>query len=208
MKALLYLAPLLAVACLALLFPGCAADSKSAHEKPEKDTYTDPASGVVLPKHVEALDRVSIDDDDPDKNPVTAHYSPAGPAYYLDATVRIIPVDDASPDQLLSESIRSDENRPNFAQYDYRGSRNFGTPSAFCAECGFDRPESNDRVIVKIVIIPRGNFLLSFTFLTHPAQEQETGPVMDAFIQGVLASSAKKPVLMIPINTPAPDDAD
>jgi len=208
MKALLYLAPLLAVACLALLFPGCAANSKSAHEKPEKDTYTDPASGVVLPKHVEALDRVSIDDDDPDKNPVTAHYSPAGSPYYLDATIRIIPVDDASPDQLLSQTISSFEKYPNFAQSDYRGSNSFGTPSAFCAECGFDRPDSNDRAILRVVIIPRGNFLLSFTFLTHPAQEQETGPVMDAFIQGILASSAKKPVLMIPISTPPPDDAD
>jgi hypothetical protein len=189
-----FLAPLLAGL---VLLSGCAGPSHSdasADGKPKP--YTDPASGVVLPENVASLERVSMNTDDSDKkNPVSAHYRAASPM--IDAAIRINPTSDTTPDQLLGETIRSLQNNPGFAQTEYRGLKTFGNHPAECTECSFDRPASGDRVTLKIVLFPRGNFLICFTFMVQSAQAEATQGTIDSFIREIITKSTKE-VLMAP----------
>jgi hypothetical protein len=197
-----FLAPLIAGL---VLLSGCASPSHSDVSADEKTKpYTDPASGVVLPENVASLERVSMNTDDSDKkNPVSAHYTATSPMIdtaaspMIDAAIRINPTSDTTPDQLLGETIRSLQNNPGFAQTEYRGLKTFGNHPAECTECSFDRPASGDRVTLKIVLFPRGNFLICFTFMVQSAQAEATQGTIDSFIREIITKSTKE-VLMAP----------
>jgi len=178
--------------------------SNKAADDGTPQPYKDPASGVVFPVHVSALNRVSMDTDDPDKHPISAQYTAAQPlhrpeqtvglmqssiSFFLNATVTVEPAAKASPDQMLGETIRSCQKYPNFVQEDYRGQRTFGGVTAACTQCSFDRPAWNDRATFKIVIVPRGAYLDCFTFLMRASQEKDWQDVMDNFVQGILSQS-------------------
>ncbi len=126
------------------LWQGCAGPFGSKSHVDEKiETYTDPESGVAFPERVDSLDRLSLNKEAADKNPVSAHYSvtehgSAAPG--LEADIRVIPAVSANPDQLLGQTIRSVETLPDFARNDYRGSKDFGTERVFCTQCSFKRP--------------------------------------------------------------------
>jgi len=140
------------------LLAGCSSLSDTTTDDATLQPYKDPASGVVFPVHLSALNRISMDTDGP--NPVSAHYTGAQPlhtpeqniglmhaniSYFLNATVTVDPSSKGTPDQLLGETIRSCQKYPNFVQGDYRGLRTFGGVTADCTQCTFDRPGWNDR---------------------------------------------------------------
>jgi hypothetical protein len=200
----LFPAPLLTIIAGLVLLPGCAAppDTTDAATK----VYVDPASGVAFPEHVGAMDRVSLNTDHSDKNPVSAHYSAAQPfhtpsqgvglmqpnlSFYLNGDIRVIPAAETTPEQLLGQTIRAFATNPNFAQEDYRGEQTFGNERAFCTQCSFDRPAWSDRTVFKIAIVPRGNYLVCFTFMVAPSQEKDWQAVIDGFIQTILNKSTK-----------------
>jgi hypothetical protein len=191
-----------------LLLPACATPPKSSIPD---DAYTDPASGVVFPEHFDSLDRESLNKDDSDKTPVMAHYTATDPAH-ITADIRLLHASAITPDQLLGQSVHSMETYPNFTQSDYHGQRSFGAETAFCTQCTFDRPASGGPVTFKILIIPRGNYLLCLTFLLPATQEAQSQSLIDTFIQEIVTKSAKHKVLMIPTITPSsepsrdPDD--
>ena len=189
----------IAAAALSLL-SGCSALSDKAADDNGPQPYKDPASGVVLPAHVAGLDRTSLDtDDDSGKTPVSAHYSAAqaSPASFLHAAIIIEPASKASPDQMLGQTIRALQKNPSFEQEDFQGQRSFGGVAADCAQCSFDRPALSDRATFKVVIVPRGGYLVCFTFLVQATQEKDCQPVMDHFVQAVLSQSTGT-VLMTP----------
>ena len=186
-----------AVAACLILLPGCASPSADGDKKP----YIDPLSGVSFPGRVDDLQRLSLNSDDvSDKKPLTAHYAGIEPT--IDAGVRIIPALQATPDQIISQTVRSLETRPGFAQTDYHGLKSFNHQTAFCTECAFDNPAISGRSTLKIVIVPRGNYLVCFTFLVASSQEQVVQEDIDDFIHDILAGS-KKEALMMPAFAPS-----
>jgi hypothetical protein len=194
------------------LVAGCSSMSQTPPDDAASKPYKDPASGVVFPVQVSALNRISMDTDDSGKNPVSAHYTAAQPlhtpenniglmrpnlAFYLNAEVIVEPSARANPDQTLGQTMRDLQKNPNFVQEDFRGMRTFGSVTADCAQCSFDRPAWGDRATFKAVIVPRGAYLICFTFLFQASQEKDWQAVMDSFVQGILTQSTG-PVLMAP----------
>jgi hypothetical protein len=194
------------------LVAGCSSMSDTPPADPASQPYKDAASGVVFPVHLAGLDRISMDTDDSGKNPVSAHYTAAQPvhmpsqnvglmrsnlAFYLNATVILEPAAKASPDEMLGQTVRALQKNPNFVQEDYRGQRTFGAVTAECTQCSFDRPAWGDRATFKVVIVPRGGYLVCFTFLFQASQEKDWQAGMDNFVQGILSQS-NGPVLMAP----------
>jgi hypothetical protein len=192
------------------LFAGCSSMTVTTADDATQQTYKDPASGVVFPVHVSALNRISMDTDGP--QPVSAHYTAAQPlhmpdqniglmhtsiSHFLDATVTLEPSAKGTPDQKLGQTVRECQAYPNFVQEDYRGQRTFGAVTAQCIQCAFDRPAWNDRATFKVVIVPRGPYLICFTFLVSATQEKDWQDVIDAFVQGILSQSTA-PVIMAP----------
>jgi hypothetical protein len=201
----LFPAPALAIIAGAFLISGCAAPSDTSDATTK--AYIDPASGVAFPEHAGALDRVSLNTDNPDKNPVSAHYSAAQPfrtpsqgvglmqpnlSFYLNGDIRVIPAAETTPDQLLGQTMRAFAKNPNFVQEEYRGAKTFGNERAICTQCSFDRPAWSDRTVFKIAIVPRGNYLVCFTFMVAPSQEKDWQDVIDSFIQTILTKSTKQ----------------
>jgi hypothetical protein len=200
-----------------LLLAGCATNSS-----PTADTsgpaYVDPDSGVGFPEKVGAMQRVSLNTDDTPPNFVKAHYTGTQPlrtpdqqiglmqtnlAFFLNAELQVVPAEKESPDQFVSQMIRFYQTRPNFSQETYDGQQTFGNVTATCTQFSFDRPAWSDRCEFKMVVVPRGNYLVCFTFTVNPTQEKDWHDVIDTFIQTILARS-NKDVLMTPNPTPAP----
>jgi hypothetical protein len=184
---------------LFVFLSGCA-----TQKRPQKDghivaDYTDDDSGVVLPGETTSFDRVLLDN--PEGKPVTARYGSLVSGLYIEAAVRVLPAFDITPDQLLGQTVRSVEARPDFVQTDYRGQRYFGSIFAHSTQCMFDRSDSGDHVVFKVVVVPHGNYLICFTFLIHPEDEQRAQPYVDSFIQAVVDDSSKRKVLMTPAET-------
>lgn len=185
----LVMLPILGTFCF---LAGCASPSDKTAADSGEQPYKDSDSGVVFPVHVAELSRTSVDVDDSGKRPVSARYTGA---QSLDAAVILERSAKASPDQMLGQTIRVLQKNPNFVQEDYRGQRTFGAVTADCTQCSFDSPAEGGRATFKVVIVPRGAFLICFTLLVPTAQENDD--VMDHFVQGVLAQSTGA-VLMAP----------
>jgi len=199
------------IAAGVLILSGCASNTDKSDDHDKAAAYTDPDSGVVFPKHAGALERDSLTIDDTGKNPLRAHYESAEqvdiPAdrtalmksdlrFFLNVDISVIKSSTANPDQLLSQTIRSLQTHPNFVQTDYPGLSKFGNLQAICAQCTFDRPEWKDRATLKIVIIPRGNYLICFTVMSGQTQADQWQAEIDNFIQTIVTRSEKNPVIM------------
>ena len=157
-----------------------------------------PESGIVFPKCVALQDRVSVTCGAPGRGCVTAYYTKTkvpvpSPAlsYYLNSHVSVIPASASPAEKLIEQYIGACADKAHFTREEYRGKRVFGKEQAQCAQCTFDRSAWNDRATLKVVVVPRGKYLVCFQFLISAVYEQEWQGSIDAFVEEILAQSGK-----------------
>lgn len=154
-------------------------------------------SGVVFPKKLGTLERVSVHTGDPMPGAVTAHYDAAGGSrlhsgtlyLYLQIEITVFPADGMSAQTLMEKILAKEAAMPGYRLEPYRGATSFDGTPAQCGHCSFDRPIWNDRSSLKVIVVPHGSYLIRFTFSSFATREQTWQKHVDGFIATVLAVS-------------------
>jgi len=192
-------------ALLASLFllSGCQSVSQSgfADTAPasKAEAFTHPQSGIIFPKSVADLERVSVTADDPVKAAVTVFYTATDKihlergrlSFFLNVYVAVIPATAITPERLLEQDMRACESKPNFVRDEYQAPKIFGAGLVLCASCTFDRPIWNDRASYKVVICRHGSYLVRFTFVHDALGGKDWQSDINDLAKVILSQSAR-----------------
>jgi hypothetical protein len=188
----------------ALLPGGCVSGpGSSAAEKGgsnEGGAYTHYASGLVFPRQIGELERVSVTPDSPDKGCVAIYYTATKEhrlersklSFYLNAEVTIFPALCINAEQLLKSAEKSAAKFPDVKSEPYRGTTSFGSHGAVAAaQYSFDRPLWHDRSCAKTVLVREGRFLVRFELTCLADRAEAWQNEVDRFISQILANSTR-----------------
>ncbi|XHR28247.1 MAG: hypothetical protein ACFUZC_20270 [Chthoniobacteraceae bacterium] len=162
---------------------------------PTTRACVDPGSGLVFPKYLDGQTRVSVTQNAPSRGCLQVYYEKKQTPtttnqlnYYLHCRVFVIPKSMITPDGWIKVALREAQEKPNFTREEYQGQRIFGKESALVAQAAFDRPVWNDRALVKLAVVQRGNYLICFDFGIAAVYEKEWQPSIDCFVEAILES--------------------
>jgi hypothetical protein len=176
-----------------LLISGClsvpVSDSPELPYNPKTEAYTHVASGIVFPKKVCSLERVTAYPNDPMRGAATATYGAASGtglkrstfSLFLNVDIEVVPDDATTTAQLLEKARKRAEQNPAFREEAYHGYTAFAGYEG-SSHYSYDRPAWSDRESLKTVVIHRGHYFVTFSFGSYAPREAGWQKIVDRFI--------------------------